>query len=121
MIQKLSPELFTRELYQVNNSLMCDVKLKDLYLWGYIVGYCDASRIKGLQSRDEYGVMFEVIDNDEYMLETYVEDRPNNRFWFHWPKNTFDKLIKQIEEELSKIEENIINGENNGITPKGIL
>ena len=97
MIQKISPELFTRELHQMNNRLLCDVKLKELYQWGYIVGYCDASRIPGLQSIEDYGVMFEIIDNDKYMLETYVEDRPNNRFWFHWPKNTFDNLLEMLE------------------------
>lgn len=118
MIQKLNPELFTEELYQWDNSLLCKPHiLQDLIREGKIIGFCDGSRLKLRPSDRDYAIMFEIFD-DENLIEYYVEDRPNNRFWFHINKASFERILKRVFEETWK---SIIDGDNNGITPKGLL
>ena len=88
-VDELDPELFTYRKYEPNYGARLDLdfmhsiddKTMSREIKKRCVGYCDGARLLVRPKSDSYAVM--------------LEDDDFEQFWFHWPKESFEKILNK--------------------------
>ena len=88
-VEMADPELFTWENYEpdfgqrigLSFADTLEVKKMKAEIVKRLAGYCDGSRLSVRPRDDSYAIM--------------LEDDDNEKFWFHYPKDSFDEIIER--------------------------